>query len=174
MGLLIRRRHGSGCGHALDLAQRFHIGEEECLVLENGAAGAAPELTLPVLWIPQGEEISRIDTVVSQKLVQAAVELVRPGLRQDVDHPSSRAATLGRIDIGLHPDFGDRVDRGPYADRPARANVVVQSIDQVVVQHIGLTVDGNGVRRATVVRTRAAVDAISHWWTGVGAGREER
>ena len=83
----------------------FVVSEEEGAIRDDGAADAAAELMLVQDGVDRRKVVARIETSVPVELVPRAMELVRAGLRQDVNDATPGAADLGRIQVGLDADF---------------------------------------------------------------------
>jgi hypothetical protein len=120
------------------------VGEEERLVPHDAAAKAAAELLLTQArfrTVAAREELVRVVLLVAEEAVAGAVEVVGARLGEDVDDRAGGASTLGRVHVGLHLHFGDRIHRRAHADRADVTLVVVDAVDEVVVQHVVLPVD---------------------------------
>ena len=137
---------------------------EEGLVLEDWAAERTAKL---VLTKPRQHGNRRtklvgvgIKLVVAEELIQRAVEAVRAALGDDVDHRSGRPTRVRRKGIGHDANFLDGIDTGPHPDSRDHTLIVVQAIDHLVVQRLGLAVHGHRRTGPAIVRAGAAVDAI--------------
>ena len=85
-------------------------------------------LTVPPNWLrlklPSampfliGKEVVRIQRGVAQELVGAAVQLVRSGLEDHVEHAALAAPELRRVVRAHHLEFGDGIDRRGIWIRP--------------------------------------------------------
>ena len=127
--------------HALPDAIAFVVGEKEGLARFDWAAEAAAVLVLAGDWLAFGKEETRIESLVPAELEPGTVELVAARLRDDVDDAAERPARLGRVHVGLHPHFGNRINRGLDGDRADAALVVVHAVDELIVQHVVDAVD---------------------------------
>src|SRR5262249_2054097 len=61
----------------------------------------------------QSKEITGIQIVVPQELPDRTMEVVRPGLRGDVDNSAGVASKLGVVPILFNSEFPDGVQRRP-------------------------------------------------------------
>ena len=77
------------------IPQTFVVSEEKRPVRHQRAAQAPAELMLLQDRIDPREEVPGIEAVVAHKLIRRAMDLVTPGLGQDVDDAAAGAAGLG-------------------------------------------------------------------------------
>ena len=77
------------------LDEALIVEEEESLVAQNGSADGSAELILPDRALDRVEGVARVELVVAQEFVRAAVERVGAGLGDDVYDRASRPAIFG-------------------------------------------------------------------------------
>ena len=93
----------------------FVVGEEERSILDHRSAQASAELVLAERRDRRRlriEKILRVENIVAHELEQAAVELIRSGLGDDIDHRAGLASELGSIGRLLNVEFADGFDGG--------------------------------------------------------------
>ena len=94
----------------------LHGGEEVGPVLDDGTTGCSPEEVIPadrlllLAVYDRRKEAGRVQLVVAEELVGAAVELVGSGLGRADDHPAGGPAVLGRVGILYDAKLADRAD----------------------------------------------------------------
>src|SRR5208282_5545829 len=112
-------RHLSGVGHTGEsyrtdtLALAFVVHEEESLVLDDGAAHRAAELTVmerSSRLACQIEIITGVERVVAEILKQLSMQSVRAALGHNVDHGAGIAAVF-RFEVGEHLHFVHSANR---------------------------------------------------------------
>ena len=91
----LQRREREVVHLPLGIPQAFVVSEEKCPVRHQRAAQAPAELMLLQDRIDPREEVPSIEAVVARKLIHRPMELVTPGLGQDVDDAAAGAAGLG-------------------------------------------------------------------------------
>ncbi len=104
--------HGEVADNADALALEFDVGEEEGLVLNDGAAEQAAEHVPAQRGLVRREEAAGVEFVVAQVFVDAAGELIGPGAGGHHDDAAGGVAVLGGVGALLNADFLDRFDRG--------------------------------------------------------------
>ena len=163
--------HGEGTGQAAtNLTEELGIAEEEGLVLEDGPAQAAAELILAQFRLAerfagQGIRCAKqvrigVQLVVAEELIDSTVKVVGSALGDDVDDGTTGAACIGREGVGEDADFLNGIDGGTDADGSDDALVVVDSIDELVVDDLGLAVHGDRRAWTTIVWAGTAVDVV--------------
>ena len=75
--------------------------------------------------------------VRAKELEPRPAELIAARLRDDVDHAAERAAVLRLVEVGLHHDFLNRVDRRLDAHAGLNPLDVVEAVDQLQVVVLG-------------------------------------
>ncbi len=96
-----------------------------------------------------------VQLVVADVLIERAVELIGAALGDDVDYSASSSANVGRVVIGQHANFADGVDGGTDTDGSDETLVVIQTVDQIVINDVGLSVRRDRRALSAVVRTVA-------------------
>ncbi len=170
--VLVDGGDGAGVGESVDLAEAFVVTEEEGPIPEDRSADASAELVLAKLGLGAAglEDVAGVEDIVAEELVGAAVELVGAGAGNDVDDTACGTAGFGGVAVGLDGDFLDAFDVGLDTDGADDALVIVDAVDDVVVEGIVLTVDGEAAGGAPIVGAAAAGEAVT--WTLVGSGNE--
>ncbi len=118
------------------------------------------------------EEVARVERVVAQELVDAAVKLVAARSRHDARGRAAGAAVLGRRALRQDAELGDRVDRNLQRVAAVHAVHVLGAVDEIdvllgphAVHRVGLSLpqraagggDAGGQRRdAGLQQTRVA------------------
>src|SRR3712207_4979799 len=70
------------------------------------------------LSLRRRKEVRRLQGIVAEELVQAAMQSIGAALRGTNYHASGRAAVLGRVVISQHAEFADGGDRRVCIDLP--------------------------------------------------------
>src|SRR5258705_353879 len=136
-----RSRHPSRTDQSLYPAQALIRKEEESSVLavvemrdDNRSAPGAAELVEAVGRLTQSaqvhEEILGAEFVVAEKFEQAAVQLVRSGLADQINHASSRVGKFCAEVVGLHLVFVHHIHRwkdGRTIERGLRVRSAIES-----------------------------------------------
>src|SRR5262249_10821868 len=118
-GPLRNRGDGGNRLHWLANPNALVVAEEECLVAPDRSADRAAEfIAAKGLFRPASaivEERVGVQLVVAQKLIDAAMELVRPRLALHDGHGPGRRPVLGGVVARHHSDFLNGID-GRYHD----------------------------------------------------------
>lgn len=77
-------------------------GHAELIAVQRGTRRVAS-------WIGLVEKVIRVESVVPQVVVNASVEFIGAGFRDDVHNAAIAAAEFGGIIVGQNPEFGDGV-----------------------------------------------------------------
>src|ERR1043166_4508564 len=102
------------------------------------------------------EEIASVHGGVAEEFEYAAVHLVGAGLGNHVDDRAGVAAQVGAVEVGLHFEFADRLDRRPVDDQLDQALIVVYAIVEKVVRTFAIAVGEDlGARPAIAGRAAA-------------------
>ena len=131
------------------LPQPLVAHEEERAVAAHRAAEGEPELVAAEVRLLHGVEVvAGVEGVVAVELVDAAVEGVGAGLRDDVDLPARAPPELGAVGVRLDAELahGLRAEGGPgRAPRRAVREVVHErAVEEVHVRARVLAVDARG------------------------------
>ncbi len=163
-GAHLHRRHGRHEGEALRQLEALVVAEEERLVLLQRTADAAAELILIERRLRPGgrEEVAGVEPIVPVELETRSVEVVRPGLGDDVDDATRGAADFGGVHVGLDFHLRDRVDRRLDDHGADVALVVVDAVQQLVVLVVHRAVDRDRRRLAAIVGAGAAGERVRH------------
>ena len=138
---------------ALPDASRLVRNKEKGPVFFDRAAERAAELVLIPLRSGGVEIALRVEHGVAEILVQIAMELIRAGLGNDVDHGTRVSAVLGVKRIGDDAEFLDAVRRGLNR----------RQVDELVVGVAAVHAEIVGAGAAAVDRNRARVlGAVEH------------
>ena len=108
-GYLARVGHARSRVQADALALAFVGDEEESLVLMNRPSDASAELVVAEGGLRVGagiEEVARVELVISYELEERAVEVVRAGLRDEVDYRAGVSTELG-LEVREHGGLCD-------------------------------------------------------------------
>ena len=100
---------------------------------------------------------------VANELEEAAVQLIGPGLGDDVNHRTRVAPHIGAVEVGLDLELAHRVDRGSKRTMErVRPLVVIYAVIKKVVVAFAVAVGKDLGAGALVIRPRAAHDG-SGW-----------
>ena len=142
------------------LPQSLVVREEKGAVLHDGPTHVTAKLVQAERLLRRVERVSRVHFVIAQKLKNAAMKLVRAGLRHNVHLPAGAAARFGRIERGVNAEFGDGVGADHQAQGCFRAFHIASEPVQVV---------RNTARK--LIATAAQLDRLSRRWQ---QAKEER
>src|SRR5439155_6355328 len=137
-GNILRSRHAGGAAFCAFLPHAFIVHEEKSLVLEDRSAERAAELIIAkrilrlALFV---EEISCVESVVTEKIKAGAVKAVGAALGNDVDHAASTAAVFG-FGIREHAQLGNRFEREDRRRRTEYARLIDCRVVAVAVVHV--------------------------------------
>ncbi len=106
--------------------------EEEQPVFQYRAANAAAELIALQRILRRCEEVSRIETAVSQKLERTAMQRIRSRARDNIDDPAAGIPVLGAEITGLQIEFLNRIGIGER-DVDVQIGIVVADTVQLIV-----------------------------------------
>src|SRR6185312_12074968 len=100
------------------------------------AAEAAAELVAAVLLLVDAAELLglglRVHVRVAEELEEAALQVIRAALGDDVHHAAVATAVLGLVALRDHVEFLDRLERKELEEPTDRVVVVVAAVDLVV------------------------------------------
>ena len=130
----------------------------------HGPSEGGAELVLPERALAGHKSAPSVQDVVTQEFPGGAVELVRAGLRDDVDDPSQRAADLGLVVVRLDLELLDSVDDGRHRIGAGEGALVVDPVEHEEVAAVVLAVDrredeGGARRRGRAESARVLRDA---------------
>src|ERR1700679_2058614 len=151
------------------MAEAFIVEVEEGLVAEDGAADAGSILVLAQFGLGSGvlEEITAVEDIVAEVLVDGAVELVGSGSSDDVDDAACGTASLWSIAVGFDRDLVNTFDVWLNTDGPDHAFVIVDTVDDPVVEALVLSVDGEaGGVGAAIIWTATTAERVARTWVG--------
>src|SRR5947209_5734152 len=104
------------------------------------------------LWVVCSKLVSnRVEHRVSEVLICGAVKLIATALCDHIDDGAGCTSRVRSEVAGTDLYFLDRIDRRTYSDRSNCALVVVETVDLIVVQCVGLRVDGHCRTLAPVI-----------------------
>src|SRR5882757_371024 len=162
--MLCKSRHSDLPGvKATDDAELLIVAEEEGAIADDRPADASAKLVLTPtgFWDGLSEFVGTgVEDVVAEELICRAVQSVGAGFGDDVDDGSGGPSHLGGEGVGLDVDLLNGVDGGSHADRSDDALVVVHAVDELIVDYVGLSVDGDGGGLTAVVGTVAAGETV--------------
>ena len=139
-----RRDDHIGSGRTRFLAQTFVGGEEKHAVARHGPAHRAAKMIALQFAFFHGKEILGVERIVTQELIQTALERVRAGLGHGVDHRAHVPPELGAEVAGLNAEFLERVGIRNDRRHAHELIVVVPTIQHVVVGGAAKSVHGDG------------------------------
>src|SRR5258708_23603292 len=142
---------------------------EEGFVLEDRTAQRTTELVLTKLRFRsmRAELVrGRVQLVVAEEFIQRAVEAVRTALGDDVDHRAGRPAYVRREGVGNDANFLDGINAGAHTNGDVHALVLVQAIDHLVVQRLGLAVHRDRRTGPAIVGAGTNVYAVGRGFVG--------
>src|SRR6267154_1349115 len=120
------RRNGGNLGDPLRLADSFIVSEEECVVLDDRPADSSPKLVpLEGRNLAHIEIVQRVELAVAEKLVTAAMNLIRSRTRDRVDHAAGGFSIIRLIVAGQYGEFLDCIDPQVSSQHAARCTVGV-------------------------------------------------
>src|SRR5262249_17800172 len=136
-------------GNSLAYAEPLVVAKEKRLVLFDRTPKTPPELVLAELRFRQLRSSQvvvpvRIQGVVPQEFERRAMKRVGSRFREDVDDSGGGAADVRAIQVRLNFEFLDRVNRRPHTDRADKSLIIVHAVDEVVIRHRILAIDGVG------------------------------
>ena len=157
-------RHRVDKGPRQALAEAIVIAEEKCLVATDRAAQREAKLVLleggDLVGRPV-EEVLRVQSRVSQKLIDRAVDLVGPRFGDDIDLAAGITSLLGRVEIGLDLELLDRLYRRADHQGESEPVVIIDPVIQVVVGAFAVAVDEQLAARPLVVGACSAHDGTA-------------
>ena len=115
------------------------------------------------------KKVLRIKFFVAQKLVNAAMQLVGPGLNSGIDDGAVAPPELGAIGIRLHLEFFQRLDRGlnyiiRLIEQVGQVRVVIYAIEQEIILQ----------RACSVCREAVSAFVAGTRFAGRSPGRQQR
>src|SRR6266446_5803336 len=120
-------------------------GEKKCLVFLNGPAKSAAKLVLLESRLRRRSkcERMRVQMVVAEKLVETAVQIVRAGLGDHIDHGAGVATVFCVEGVGDNLELLDAVRRWFHGRQVGEEIVAVAAVHGVVIGTPTSTVDGD-------------------------------
>ncbi len=113
------------------------------VLYDRPTKGSAELIALEWRSLPGFKEVCRVELAVANEFVPAAVDLIRPGSRDRVDHSAGGLSVLRRVVAGDDRELLDRVNAQASAQHTPRCS-------------IGVVIEADAVQTVVVLlRTRA-------------------
>ncbi len=125
----------------------LEVREEERAIARQRTTEAAAVLLLVHRQRGAGERIRRVETVVTDEIVERAPKRVRATLRHDVDVAAERAAELGLASRGHDLELLNGIHAVRDPAQPRRIVIRREPIDDEVVRQVSLAGDGDALAR---------------------------
>ena len=138
------------------------VGEKEKLVADNAPANRAAELIVDGGRLRHRERVARLNILVTVKLEQAAVIVVRAALESNVRHRAAGITELGVEIRGGHVHRLDGLGRRHQRGQVAVVDLVFNAFNLEVVKLPALPVDAHAERILRVVELRVRAERTAH------------
>ena len=136
--------NGRDAGDADRLLLALVAAEEEEAIAQKWRPKHAPVLVAAILGLAcgrAGEEVARVQCLVAEELVEAAVQVVRSGAGGEIDDSTIEAAELSGHVVGLDVELLDIVDDGKEGDLAGLRLQGGDAIEKIFVGAWAATVD---------------------------------